>query len=108
MLKSCISFSFLFIFIFIFLGAFFYDTLLNDDDYDDASVLSVRYLSVCLSVSIIKSSYLDATSSDHTYPREMPDPLPGTRNLVMMMMMMMLNHNNNKTAPPWYRRHLES
>lgn len=45
----------------------------------------------------------------NTYPREMPNPLPGTRNLVMMMMMMMmLNHNNNKTAPPWYRRHLES
>lgn len=41
----------------------------------------------------------------NTYPREMPNPLPGTRNL---MMMMMLNHNNNKTAPPWYRRHLES
>lgn len=72
--------------------------------------LSAICLSVCLSVSIIKSSYLDATSSDHTYPREMPNPLPATRNLVMMMimMMMMLNHNNNKTAPPWYRRHLES
>lgn len=64
-----ISFSFSFL--------LFFDTLLNDDDYDDA--LSVRYLSVCLSVSIIKSSYLDATSFDHTYPREMPNPLPATR-----------------------------
>lgn len=106
MLKSCISFSFLFHFFFFFIFVVFYDTLLNDDDYDDA--LSVRYLSVCLSVSIIKSSYLDATSSDHTYPREMPNPLPVTRNPMMMMMVMMLNHNNNKTAPPWYRRHLES
>lgn len=43
--------------------SFFYDTLLNDDDYDDANVLSVRYLSVCLSVSIIKSSYSQITSS---------------------------------------------
>lgn len=71
--------------------------------------LSAICLSVCLSVSIIKSSYLDATSSDHTYPREMPNPLPVTRNpMMMMMMMLLLNHNNNKTAPPWYRRHLES
>lgn len=95
-----ISFSFSFL--------FFNDTLLNDDDYDHANVLSVRYmyLSVCLSVSIINSSHSHATSSDHTYPREMPNPLRGTRNLVMMMLMM-LNHNNNKTAPPWYRRHLE-
>lgn len=80
MLKYCISFSFLFHFFFFFIFVFFYDTLLNDDDYDDASVLSVRYLSVCLSVSIINSSYSHITSSDHTYlpryPREMPNPLP--------------------------------
>lgn len=54
-----ISFSFSFL--------FFNDTLLNDDDYDDANVLSVRYLSVCMSVSIIKSSYSHITSSDHEY-----------------------------------------
>lgn len=56
-----------FFFISFLFHSFFYDTLLNDDDYDDANVLSVRYLSVCLSVSIIKSSYSHTTSSDHEY-----------------------------------------